>query len=375
MKVFTFIKQNLGLLFAPALILALASCSSYQYSGYEADGIYGESRPGIWEQQEQPQKQEVRPNNNNTYYKNLFAQQSEMYGEILDSDIFTDVESYTSTNPSYSNYLNNGENDGVAYSGGYAPWGNDPDTYTVNIYNNGFYNPWYYGYGYGYGYYGYGYGYGYGYPYYGGWYNPYRPYWGGGFYSPIAYGYGPYWNIGFGYGYGYSPYYYPYYNHYFSPYYNNYHHNNRISYNATRRSEPVRYSEGVSRRSSDLNSRTSSYSRSIRDIRNSRTSNAGTSRTRSSNDNDVNVYARTSRRTEASPVYNSGSNSSNSRSYQTRSRSSSNNTYSRSSSQRSAPARTTTRSSSPTTRSSGTVRSSSSGSRSSRGGRGGRGGI
>lgn len=370
MKVFTIIKQNLGLLFAPAL-LVLASCSSYQYSGYEADGIYGESRPGIWEQREQPQKQEVKPNNNNTYYKNLFAQQSEMYGEILEGDIFTDVDSYSST-PHYDNYMQDDQDgDGVAYSGGYAPWGNDPDSYTINIYNNGFYNPWYYGYGYGYGYYGYGYGY----PYYRGWYHPYSPYWGG-YYSPIAYGYGPYWSIGFNFGYGgYGYPYYGYYNYYnpywgyHNTYYNRYDH---IAYNATRRNEPVRYSEGVSRRNAISDARASSYSRSIREIRNSRTSTYGTSRSRSSNNNgDVNVYTRTNRRVESRPVYNS-SRSSDSPTYQTRSRSS-NNTYRSSSSRRSSmPARTTTRSSSSTRSSGTTTRSSSGSSRSSRGGRGGR---
>lgn len=369
MKVFTIIKQHLGLLFAPAL-LVLGSCSSYQYSGYEADGIYGESRPGIWEQREQPEKQEVRPNNNTTYYKNLFAQQSEMYGEILEGDIFTDVDSYSST-PHYDNYMQDDQDgDGVAYSGGYAPWGNDPDTYTINFYNNGFYNPWYYGYGYGYGYYGYGL------PYYRpGWFGPgYYPQYWNGYYAPIAYGYGPYWDFGFGISFGYP--YYGYY-HYTNPYwvygYNPYNRYDRIAYNATRRSEPVRYSEGVSRRNPISDARASSYSRSIREIRNSRTSTYGTSRSRSRNNNDeVNVYTRTNRRVESRPIYESRNSGSDSRTYQSRSRTS-NNTYRSSSSRRSSsmPARTIRSSSS--TRSSATPRSSSSGgSRSSRGGRGGR---
>lgn len=143
MKLIYFFKQHLSLLFAPALLLALASCSSYQYSGYEADGIYGEARPGIWEQ-EAPQTTEVKPSNNNTYYQNLFAQQSQMVGEMLEGDIFTDVESYSS-NTGYDDYSETGGD--VAYVGGYAPWGNSPDTYTINIYNRGFYSPWYYGYG------------------------------------------------------------------------------------------------------------------------------------------------------------------------------------------------------------------------------------
>ncbi|MDX1762535.1 MAG: hypothetical protein R3218_10305, partial [Christiangramia sp.] len=150
MKLYYIFRNKLNLLMVPLAIFALASCSSYQYSGYETDGIYGESRPGIWEQDNQ-QITEVRPNSNNSYYKNLFAQQSQMVGEVLESDVFTDVEDYTS-NDGYENYS---QVDGdVAYVGGNAPWGEDPDTYSINIINTGFggfYSPWRWGYGYGWG--------------------------------------------------------------------------------------------------------------------------------------------------------------------------------------------------------------------------------
>ena len=135
MKLYYTLRNKLNLLIIPVVLFAMVSCGSYQYSGYEADGIYGESRPGIWEQQE-PQTNEVKPNNNTSYYKNLFAQQSEMVGEVLESDIFTDVEDYTS-NDGYENYSEVGGD--VAYVGGNAPWGEDPDTYTINIINNGFF--------------------------------------------------------------------------------------------------------------------------------------------------------------------------------------------------------------------------------------------
>lgn len=190
MELYYTLRNKLSLLLAPMAVFALVSCGSYQYSGYEADGIYGESRPGILEQPEQ-EATEVRPNSNNSYYKNLFSEQSEMVGEVLESDVFTDVDSYSS-NDRYENYSEIGGD--VAYVGGNAPWGQDPDTYTVNIYNNGFYggfySPWRYGYGFGF-------------PYYGGWYDPYWPgnFWGG--YGPYAYG-GSRWNIGFGLNFGFG---------------------------------------------------------------------------------------------------------------------------------------------------------------------------
>ena len=79
MKLYYTLKKNMSLLVLPAVLFSLVSCGSYQYSGYETDGIYGESRPGIWEE-EQPQSTQVKPNGDNSYYKNLFAQQSQMYG-------------------------------------------------------------------------------------------------------------------------------------------------------------------------------------------------------------------------------------------------------------------------------------------------------
>lgn len=361
MKSYYFLKNKISLLAIPAALFALASCSSYQYSGYEADGIYGESRPGIFEQPEPDKTAEVRPNNNSSYYKNLFAQQSQMVGEALDSEVFTDVEDYTS-NDGYDNYSEVGGD--VAYVGGNAPWGEDPDSYTINIYNNGFaggfYSPWMYGWGFNS-------------PYlYGGFYDPFR----GNFYGPYGYGpyaYGfrrPFWNAGFGFGYGFGygygfgfGGYYPY-RHHYAPFYNYYH--DPIAYNRSRRNSEYSYT--------DRNTRRNTYSRNIREIRNSRSSEYGTSRVRRSvNSSDDNqMYTRTTRRSQ-SPTYN-GTRSDNPSTIQ-RSSQRENRTYrsstpstSRSSTTRS----TTTRSSSSTTRSSGsTSRSSGSTSRSGRTSRGG----
>lgn len=66
--------QKKAILFvAPMFLLLLASCGSYQYSGYE-DGIYGDSN-----QQQSPAEEPAQYANNNqdqgnTYYKNLFSE-------------------------------------------------------------------------------------------------------------------------------------------------------------------------------------------------------------------------------------------------------------------------------------------------------------
>lgn len=361
MKLYNTLKNKLGLLLVPVTVLALASCGSYQYSGYEADGIYGESRPGIWEQQD-PQVTEVRPNNENSYYKNLFAQQSKMVGEVLESDTFTDIDSYSS-NTGYENYSDVGGD--VAYVGGNAPWGEDPDTYTINIYNNGFYggfySPWRFGYGYGFGN-----------PYFGGWYDPFwdpffpnwgpwGPRWGAGWVYGGGFGFG--FGYGFGYPFGFGNPYYPYfYNNY--NFHNNYY-NDRFAYNIGRRNSRTTYTEGQSRRNS--------YSERIRDIRSTRSSDYGTSRVRANTGNsDARVYTRTSRRSEPSRSYDYNRSSNSSPSYERSSRSSNNNTYRSSTSRRNSSSSrpSTMRSSSSSSRSSGTTTRSSGGT--SRGGRGGR---
>lgn len=314
MRTFTSIFKNIT---APAgilMLLVLSGCSSYQYSGYETDGIYGESRPGIWEQ---PQEQvtEVKPNNGNSYYKDLFAQQGQMYGEILESDVFTDVDSYSS-NTGYEDYNEVGGD--VAYVGGNAPWGEDPDSYAVNIYNNNRF-----GFGFGPGW-GPGWGMGWGYASF---YDPFfDPFWP----NPYFYGNYPYYGVasywgGWGFGFGFNNWYRPwgwnrgYWN---SPYYNRYY-NRPIAYNNSRRnSRDYGYQTDRSRNyDTNMNNRRTEYSRRIRDIRNSREadgySRRSVSASRNSERSSNGMYTRSTRRTVSprtyessgrSPVYNRSSN-------------------------------------------------------------------
>lgn len=380
MKTYYLLRNRLKLLFLPAIILSLGACSSYQYSGYETDGIYGESRPGIWEQAENEQTQ-VKPNNQNNYYKNMFAQQSEMVGELLENDVFTDVDSYSS-NDGYDNYSEVGGD--VAYVGGNAPWGNDPDTYTVNIINNGS------GFGFGFGR-PLGWGYGFGHPYFGAFYDPFYDPFFDPFFNPyarrgLAFGFGNRWGYGgfggpwgyggFGYGWSYG------YNFGFgNPWFNNGFYN-RYGYGYPyigRNRNNVAYNRGR-RNTNDYRSTTdrrSGYAQSIRSIRNAQ-ADAARSRSRARGTSDgydrSNVYSRTSRRTERSAYYNTSNTRTSSPVYRSTRSSSSRSTQTTSPSRRSSSNSRSVRSSSSSSRSSGSSsRSSSSGSsRTSRGGRGGR---
>jgi hypothetical protein len=330
---------------APVSLLLLASCSSYQYSGSDRDGVYGDNRR-VYSEQEQYATQD----NKASYYKNLFAEESDLYYDLLaENAIFTDVESYTSTGGDYTEQSSN-------YQGGNAPWGQDPDSYSINIHNNGYYGGFYN-------------------PYWGGGYYGYNPYWGPGHYGPRHWGsswsmgfggYYPYSGFGYGYGYGYSihPYFYggggwhnPYNYHYNR---NNYFRQN-VAYNTGRRNAVSSYRDSDRsnlRNAVNLDSRrqNSNYSRSIRNIRNSDDQSGVTRRS-------IGDYNTTTRR--SSGDYNAttrrNSDNRNLKSVpQSTSRSSrGSDTYSR-------PA-TTNRSNTSTVRSSGTTRSSGQG-RSSSGG-------
>lgn len=352
MKLFTILPKNVLFFLAPVSFFLLASCGSYQYSGYE-DGIYGEGDRGYDRPVQNATQKNSAQEGNNGYYKKLFAEEAALYGEVLsENSIFTDVDSYTSTGGDYQP----GEQQSN-YAGGNAPWGNDPDSYTINIYNHGYYGGFFH-------------------PYWGGGLFAYDPFWGPGYYAPGYWGpgywgpgyWGNSWRIGFGFGgfgfgghYGYAghPYLYggggwynPY--NYYGNRYNNFRKN--VAYATGRRDAVSTYrtrSNNTSVRSaiiSDSRGRTSSYSRSIRNMRSSN-DDYGTTRRTVGRDYD----------TRRSTDYNTSRT-------QTRTMSpnrTSSGVYSRT--QNPSSNTGTVRSSSPS-RSSGTVRSSSGSGRSSSGG-------
>ena len=345
-----------AIFFAPALLL-LASCGSYQYSGYGNDGIYSsssEDRETITSDDYEESYEDA------LYYKQLFAEKAEQFGNVPEEGaIFTDIDGYTSTGM-YEDELFLQED--LNYNGGNAPWGADPDEIAINFYGSyypyvpfydpynpylgyaGFYNYHYnpffgrnFGRGYGYGF-NYGYGrnpwrFNYGYHNTWGW-----NYWNAGIYHPYHYGYG-----------------------YGTPYLGSY----------TRKDVAYSDSRRDSRTDFRLNSRNNSDARSSRvgDYANSR----GVRAERSS------LLLRSNRTASENRTYST--RASRVESVQSRARSRSNSdyrsnnsrSYDRSTEARSSRSRreynnntsTQTRQSTSTSRSRGTVRSSSSSSRSS----------
>lgn len=289
MKYDNSIIRKISFFIASVSTLLLASCGSYQYSGIANDGIYGDSYSSYPER-----NQYVTQESNSSYYKNKFAEESALYGEVLAEDaIFTDVESYSST----GEYETEGEYQ-PTYRDGNAPWGQDPDSYSINIINTGFYGGFgrFWGPGFGYDpFWGPGFGFD---PFWG------SPYWGRGFYGPgfwghpYAIGYGGFYpGFGFGFGYGLHPYAYG-----IGGFYNPYLYHGpvfqrNVAYNTGRRNASTSYrgaNSSAVRNATMLDSRgrSSSYSRSIRNLRNSNDDYGITRRSSNSRVNRSDYYQR-----------------------------------------------------------------------------------
>lgn len=335
------------LLMGGLALSVLASCSSYEYAGYDKDGIYSSEDREVYTQ---TQDEYTESSDDALHYKRLFAeksQQMDIYAQ--EGVIFTDINSYSSTRDFEDEAF---LDEPLDYQGGYAGWGDQPDEISINIYNDGFYNPFFdpfYG------------------PYYGGFYGPYH-----------RFGYHPYSRFGFGFGYGYySPFRWQMgwgygwnnwaFNYGYSPYWGMYHHTpyyysrRDLAYNTGRRDA---YSDrnNVYNRSniSARDRRLQSYSnprevRAVRSNADSRTYRTQTNRVRSSSTpvRRSSGYERSTRRSnEVRAIQNTRTRSNNS----TRVRSSRSSSGNNSGTYRS--------SSSSSSRSSGTRSSSS---RSSRG--------
>ncbi|MGR7812218.1 hypothetical protein [Lacinutrix undariae] len=303
-----YLQSKLPFYVALSFAFVLASCGSYQYAGYNNDGIYS-SESVTYE--DEPYVEAEAAVSNNDYYKNYFGEKSQQYGDIPEEDvIFTDIDSYS------ADYDDTYYEDD--YNSGYAGWGDNSDNVTVNIYsNNGYnnfgYNSWntpYYTYG---------------------WYRPYRNnFWNWNMGWNNYYGYNS-WNSPF-YGYGYNNYY-PHYNGY--AYSNGYRGRNR-SYNASRRGSLVGNNSN-----GRINSQRSGYNNATR--RNSsstlrRSNSRSTIRPRTTTIRRSNSTIRntnTTPRTNRTTTRRSSTRSSNARSTNTSTRRSSSNINSSSSSSRS----------------------------------------
>ncbi|TDT47230.1 hypothetical protein CLV90_1303 [Maribacter spongiicola] len=376
------------------LAVITASCGSYQQSSYyDNDGIYPDDASTTVERQ--PQQRNYTQNNPETdTYTNYFGEKANQYGEILDEEIFTDVDSYSS-NDLNQDVQQDQLTDYYATANdyeGYGSWGSNNADVSIYIHNNGWnnwnngglygwgwnnvgyagfygsgwgqpwgwnrwnrWNNWGYG-GFGFGWNNWGYG-GFGF----GWNN-----WGNGWNN---WGYGNGFNYGYGYGYG---------NRYYNR--NNRFTNRSYAVNNSRRGNYTRtnsnnsgISSTAARGRSNVNTRgdspryrnstaRSTTARSSANTRSSRTY-SGNSTTRRTIGVDQNRAYRTSRSTRAIPRYSSSS-----RNYSSR-YSSSPRTYSsgtaRSSSRVAVPRTSTYRNSGSSSRSYSSGRSSGSSSRSS----------
>lgn len=307
--------RNITMLVTLGLIIA--SCGSYQQSSYyDNDGIYSNNTPTTVERR--PEQRNYQQNNPETdTYSDYFGEKANQYDEILDSEIFTDVDSYSSNTVNDSvpqgqltDYYSS-ENDYQGYGG----WGDNNSNVSINIYDNGW-NNWGYGGLIGWanpvwGWNNWGYG----------WNNPWRwnrwNNWGfGGFgYGYAGFGYG--WNnpyYGYGYRYGYRN------------YNRNYGYNNRgYAYNNSRRGNYNRNTINNGATTSALRGRSNvntrgdspryrstdsraSAARSSSNTRSARTYSGNT--TRRTVGVDQNRAYRTSRSTRATPRYNTSSRSS-----------------------------------------------------------------
>lgn len=206
-------------------VFTLVSCGSFQQvSYYDNDGIYntgGSSRVAIHEE-----PAPTRPNNpvQNSFYQDYFGERAQELNQVLEQEIFTDIDSYSSIDSLDTNRekLIGNPNEYLAYEQeyeSYPAWGDQGGNVTVNVYGNNMgmgwnnplfwngwgYNSWYRPWG-SLGWNGWGWG-------YGGFYDPwFAGSWGGVGWGPF---YGnfyanryPYWgfsNFGFrNYAYGYS---------------------------------------------------------------------------------------------------------------------------------------------------------------------------
>ena len=226
-----------ALLFGPLAVLVLASCGSYQYAGYDHDGIYSDGNAVAQQYTEEAQTDSY---DNALYYQQIFSRQADQFETIAESDnaIFTDIDSYSSGQYQEDQYIDEG------YPLAHGGWGSEVDEISINVYNNAFGFPGYYTYA----------------PYYDPFfYNDF--YWNFGYFG---YGYGPHWGWGnyynpwrYGYGYGYAGYWgHGYWGHnYWGPRYNNWGYSGysrNVAYNSSRRNSSTDYNNEI--RSSRLSS-------------------------------------------------------------------------------------------------------------------------
>lgn len=305
-------QHKLPFIVALGLMALLTSCGSFQYAGYDNDGIYSSDNFGT----DVEQQVVTAASSDSNYYKNYFAENAAEVDALKEeSEVFTDIDSYE------GNY-NEIEQGTLEQRVDYGGWGQN-STVTINIIDNGWYgynDPWLWNGGFGFSY---------------GWGRP----WG---WNRWGYGYGWNnwnnwgWNSGWSYGYGWNSRWCPLgYNNWGwnNGYYGR--NSNRIAYHNGRRGSLL-YNNNLSRRSNSALSRrdyssgrlssaagltrnsrstavrSNTSTRSVGNSRSTRTTRSTTSPTRSTRNTRVSRPANT--RSGSSSRVSRPSNSSNTRS-------------------------------------------------------------
>ena len=156
--------------------LFLISCGTYQQSSYyEDDGIYSNNNRVVGVEKRNAEAVRLEKQESDIY-GDYFGQKAQEYDEILEDEIFTDIDSYSSqiSNDSIplgeqTTYFANNN----TYNGN-PGWGDNPTSVSINVYDNswawgglgwgwGWNDPWLWN-GWGWGGYGWGWG----------WNNPWR---------------------------------------------------------------------------------------------------------------------------------------------------------------------------------------------------------
>lgn len=115
----------------------LVSCGSFQYAGYEDDAIYDSNENKNYVERAPQQETEEQTEEQNGYYTNYFKEKVIEYSQANANDedvIFTDVDSYSSTNVGV---------DGTQANQSFGGWGEDHnDEVIVNIYGSAYNTIW-----------------------------------------------------------------------------------------------------------------------------------------------------------------------------------------------------------------------------------------
>jgi hypothetical protein len=190
------------------LALIMTSCGSYQYVGYDDDGIYS-SGSERGNEEIIVEQQPVTTSTDNNYFENYFQENKAQLDAITASqeDVFTDVDSYQSENQAV-------QQDTIADRVPYGGWGQTNENITINYIDNGWNwglwnDPWMWGInsGWGWGTWNARFGWGWG------WARPWNWGWGwnagwgwGGFGPGWSWGWNAGWGWGYpGYGWGWGP--------------------------------------------------------------------------------------------------------------------------------------------------------------------------